>query len=60
MSKVKSRVFPGRALAEPSQTRLTSRLDRSPRLRPSAGCTRLAEREPTSLMVFRAAFQCTV
>lgn len=30
ISKVKSSVFPGRALDEPSHTRLTSRLDRSP------------------------------
>lgn len=30
ISNVKSSVFPGRALDEPSHTRLTSRLDRSP------------------------------
>lgn len=37
MSKVKSSVFPGKALAEPSHTLLTSRLERSPGVWPYAG-----------------------
>ena len=60
MSKVKSRVFPGRALDEPSHTLLTSRLDRSPWEWPYTGWTRLAERDTTSFKMFKASFQCMV
>lgn len=60
ISKVKSSVFPGRALDEPSHTLLTSRLDRSPWEWPYAGWTRLAERDTTSFKIFKASFQCTV
>lgn len=60
MSKVKSRVFPGRALAEPSHTLLTSKLERSPCVWLYAGCTKLAERDTTNFKMFKASFQCTV
>lgn len=60
ISKVKSSVFPGRALDEPSHTLLTSRLDRSPWEWPYTGWTRLAERDTTSFRMFKASFQCTV
>lgn len=57
---MKSRVLPGRALDEPSQTLLTSRLERSPCEWPYTGWTRLAERDTTSFKMFNASFQCTV
>lgn len=60
ISNVKSSVFPGRALDEPSHTRLTSRLDRSPWEWPYTGWTKLAERDTTSFKMFKASFQCTV